>query len=126
MVIIYAVSYLIAILFVKLSILILYLRLSPYPGFRVMVSIVMVVTVVYSLTFSFLIIFRCSSVAMAWNVKITHGSCISVKTIAVINGIINSTTDFAILLLPIPFLWPLSLPKRQRIALVLIYMTSSL
>jgi hypothetical protein len=83
MVIIYAVFYIISVLFIKLSILLFYLRLSPYRMFRILVSIVMIVVVVYCLTGMFQIIFRCRPVAKAWNITITHGSCASVKNIAV-------------------------------------------
>jgi hypothetical protein len=82
--------------------------------------------IAYSLVSVLLIIFRCHPLRKAWDVRVTHGSCISIQTVAVVDGYFNIVTDFSLLLLPIFILWGLLIPMRQKVLIAFILMTSSL
>jgi len=122
----YTALYVTSIGLVKFSILLLYHRLSRKRSFRLTVYALLFLIVAYSLATIFLVIFRCHPISKAWDITITYGSCLSIKTISITNGFFNVITDITILILPIPIAWGLFLPKRQKILIVLMLMTSSL
>ncbi|KAG4434880.1 hypothetical protein IFR05_009640 [Cadophora sp. M221] len=111
---------------VKLSILLLYLRLSPYQSFRIMVWIVVTTTVIYSFLGSFQFVFNCQPIAKNWDPTITKGKCIDVPRILMAHGSVNVTTDVAMLVLPIALVRKLTIPMRQRVALAGLFMTGTL
>jgi len=124
-VIAYAILYQTSICFIKLSILLFYLRLSPYRIFQVVVYILIILTISYTIVLIFQIIFRCHPIAKGWDITITYGSCLSIRFVSNLNGIVNVTTDCIMLSLPIPLIWTLRVPKRQKCLIALILMTSS-
>ncbi|KAH6704201.1 hypothetical protein BKA61DRAFT_493526 [Leptodontidium sp. MPI-SDFR-AT-0119] len=111
---------------VKLSILVLYLRLSPYRSFRIAVWVVVTTTVLYSFLGSFQFVFNCQPIAKNWDLTITGGKCIDVTKIMMTHGSINITTDIAMLVLPIPLVRKLKLPMKQKVALAGLFMTGTL
>jgi hypothetical protein len=115
-----------SICFIKLSILIFYLRLSPYRIFQATVYILIILVISYTIVLVFQIIFRCHPIAKAWDITITNGYCLSVRLVSNINGVIDATTDCIMLFLPIPLIWRLRVAKRQKFLIALILMTSSL
>ncbi|KAI9790932.1 MAG: hypothetical protein M1816_004693 [Peltula sp. TS41687] len=54
------------------------------------------------------------------------GKCINVLAAGVAGSVINIFTDFVILLLPMPMVWRLRLPMRQKIAVIGIFATGAL
>lgn len=117
--------YLICILFIKLSILLLYLRLSPYRTFKAAVWFTIILTVGYCLSGAFQFIFRCDPVAKAWDITIPYGWCYSNRAIVIRNGVLDCLSDIIMLILPIPFLYKLRVPLKEKVALELLLMTSS-
>jgi hypothetical protein len=115
-----------SICFIKLSILTFYLRLSVYKMFRAVVYILIILVISYTIVLVFQIIFRCHPIAKAWDITLTYGYCLSVRLVANINGVIDVITDCTMLFLPIPLIWRLRVPRKQKFLIVLILMTSSL
>ncbi|KAH6701291.1 hypothetical protein BKA61DRAFT_204051 [Leptodontidium sp. MPI-SDFR-AT-0119] len=113
-------------MFVKMSLLLLYLRLSQYPTFRIMVYMVMVTTVMYSLLGSFQFLFNCRPIAKNWDITITYGSCIEMSKIFAVHGGLNIATDIAMLILPVIMVRKLQLPRREKVALAGLFMTGTL
>src|SRR3954447_22225370 len=111
---------------VKLSILLLYLRLSPYQPFRIAVWVVITTTVIYSFLGSFEFLFNCQPIAKNWDLTITTGKCIDVTKILMTHGSINIVTDLAMLVLPITLVRKLQLPMKQKVALAGLFMTGTL
>jgi len=124
-VIAYAILYQMAICFIKLSILGFYLRLSPYRMFQAAVYILIVLVISYSIILVFQIIFRCHPIPKAWDITITTGYCLSVNLVSNLNGFFDATTDCIMLFLPIPLIWRLKVPRKQKFLIALILMTSS-
>ncbi|KAL8784736.1 MAG: hypothetical protein Q9195_008918 [Heterodermia aff. obscurata] len=52
-----------------------------------------------------------------------RGNCISIRKLLLINGGINTFTDIALLLLPLPILWRLRASKLQKLVLTAIFIT---
>src|SRR5436190_884766 len=113
-------------MFVKISLLLLYLRLSQYPTFRIMVYMVIAATVTYSLLGSFEFLFNCRPIVKSWDVTITYGSCLEVSKILAVHGGLNIATDIAMLILPVVMVRKLQLPRREKVALAGLFMTGTL
>jgi hypothetical protein len=111
---------------VKLSILLLYLRLSPYQLFRIAVWVVVVATVTYSVLGSFEFVFNCQPIAKNWDITITDGKCINVAKILMTHGSLNIVTDIAMLVLPITLVRKLKMSMKQKVALAALFMTGTL
>ncbi|KAK6528607.1 hypothetical protein TWF281_009845 [Arthrobotrys megalospora] len=67
-----------------------------------------------------LMVNTCRPVPSLWRAE-QPGQCINVQVLYICNIAGNFVVDFAIYLLPIPYLWKLNLPKRQRVNLVVIF-----
>lgn len=59
----------------------------------------------------------------SWIAALGSSKCNQAKTIGVVAGIIGITSDFYILLLPLPAIWKLKLATRKRIGVSLILLT---
>jgi hypothetical protein len=110
----------------KVAILIWYLRFSQGVKLRKFIYVTMVIVVSYSLIATFEWLYACQPIAKLWDLTITHGSCINPNAIYIFSGAMNTATDLTILLLPTVILWNLTLPTRQKIGVVCIFMTGGL
>ncbi|KAF2188516.1 hypothetical protein K469DRAFT_448797, partial [Zopfia rhizophila CBS 207.26] len=113
----------ISIMLTKLSILTLFLRFIPWGNLRVALYIIMAIVVVYSLVTSFVWMYACQPLEKIWDLTVTGGSCINLLKLQVFSGVMNTTTDAAILTLPVLFARKLQLPKRQKIGVMVVLMT---
>jgi hypothetical protein len=104
---------------VKLSILLLYLRLCVTQLPRRLCHILLAFVVAYGIETFFSGIFTCTPVAFFWNSKIKGGKCINKTSIYYANAAINIVTDFALLLLPATILKHLRLPRFQKLVVML-------
>jgi hypothetical protein len=110
---------------VKMSLLLLYLRVSQSQTFRIMVYAA-ITTVIYSLLRSFEFLFGCRPTAKGCDITITYGSCIKVFKVLAVHGGLNIATDIAMLILPIEMVRKLPLPRRENIVLASLFMTRTL
>ncbi|KAK7582992.1 hypothetical protein V3481_012286 [Fusarium oxysporum f. sp. vasinfectum] len=62
---------------------------------------------------------------MAWDITISDGSCIDRMAYFIATLALNVATDLFMLALPIPMLWNVKMPKRQKLGLIGIFMTGS-
>jgi hypothetical protein len=112
-------------MFVKLSLLLFYLQISPATAFRMAVIGLVVVVIGYSLASAFVVVFSCYPVSKSWDITIIGGYCVNLPVFYIANLSLNSVTDFAVLILPIPMLWNVRMPFRQKVAVTAIFMTGS-
>jgi hypothetical protein len=110
----------------KSSILLFYLRLSPHRYFRVITYGLLVIIVIYSLIVSFQFLFACTPMAKFWDMTITKATCIDYRKIWLFNALMNSLTDICMLILPIPMLWPVRIPLRQKMGVTAMLMVGVL
>jgi hypothetical protein len=116
----------ISIMLTKLSILTLFLRFVLWGNPRVAIYIIMVIVIVHSLVASFYWVYACRPIEKYWDPTITSGSCINWFKVAVFGAAMNTTTDAALLIMPVLFLWNLQLPKREKIGVMIVLMTGGL
>ncbi|KAH7067116.1 hypothetical protein FB567DRAFT_259816 [Paraphoma chrysanthemicola] len=117
--------YNISTLFIKVSLCLFYLRLSPFLGFRVAVYAVMVVSIIYSLLAAFGFAWVCQPIEKYWDFSITTGSCINLTAFFLATACINAGTDLTLLVLPLFIIKDLRLPMRRKIGVGLLLMTGS-
>ncbi len=119
-------SYNLCTLFVKLSILSFYLRFSIDRAFRLAVYIVMFITIGYTVPNALLFLYICKPIASYWDWTIADSTCLNQQAVFDAANILNMSTDYMILLLPIWMLRPLRAPLLKKIGIALIVMTGGL
>ena len=105
----------------KASILAQYLRVFSCRTVRLLCYILYVALVPAVLWSIFAGTFLCRPVAKLWNPSIP-GECMSAQTYWLSAAGINIGLDFLVLLLPLPAITSLHLPRRQKICIVLIFL----
>ncbi|EJT76903.1 hypothetical protein GGTG_06817 [Gaeumannomyces tritici R3-111a-1] len=117
-----------SITFSKLSILAFYTRFAGTAGkhHKVAIYTLAIIVLIYGTVTSFQFLFDCQPIEKYWDFTITDGKCIDWIPLMVFNGVMNSLTDAAILILPIWLLWRLRLPLRQRMGVMGVMMTGGL
>ena len=112
------VSYKAAINLVKCCILLLYLRLfHVVRWFRLSCWGLLTVVALYCTASIAATIFQCRPVIRAFD-KDTPGNCIDTAKFWFANAGFSIATDIIILLLPMPLVWKLEVPRMQKAALV--------
>ena len=112
--------YYICVVVTKVAILNLYLRIGVQKAFRRLVwacIAVVTATAIASVTAS---IFQCTPIRKAWDSDI-NGSCIDVNALFFANAGLDIFQDAFIYILSMRMLYPLQVPRRQKIALMLVF-----
>ena len=118
--------------FIKLSILLFYLRVYPSPFIAVRYTVYLFIFLLFAYTIAAVLIlsFLCHPVEAFWTLVMRVGDdCPSQEeferkytTILAI----HVTCDFLVLMLPIPSVWRLPLPRKQKALLVAIFCAGGL
>jgi len=120
------VLYLFAVMFIKISILILYLRLFKVKRlFRYLDFTLMALAIGYCTSLLLAILFGCQPLARTWNSSIP-GKCVKLVAIDFTIGGFNIFTDAAILVLPLPLIWKLQITRARFIGLFAVFSTGVL
>ncbi|KAM0794235.1 hypothetical protein BDR22DRAFT_895349 [Usnea florida] len=123
--------YLPGVFFIKLSILLQYLRIFV-PNRKGNLALFVAVQICiwsifsYSVIYLFLNIFMCDPREKLWDPLISTGHCYNTSASWESSGILNVVSDFAILLLPMPCLWRLQIPMRNKILIMGVFATGLL
>jgi hypothetical protein len=64
--------------------------------------------------------------AKFWDLSIQDGSCIDPSRIWVFNAVMNSFTDIFMLFLPILMMWNVQIARRQKFAVIGIFLMGGL
>lgn len=118
-----SIHYGITICIVKLSVLWLYRRVFS-PSRHGLLDICIVTLIAFLIGF-----YAATNLAKVWQciprekIWITNlpGKCIDVSTLLNVSGIVNTVTDFIILLLPVKAVWGLNLKAKKKITVVLVF-----
>ncbi|KAK4186371.1 hypothetical protein QBC35DRAFT_387350 [Podospora australis] len=121
--------YVFAMGFVKVSLLVFYLRVDPRKWMRYTIWFIMFTVIGLTVATALICIFECWPPATYWDVAAqlsgeAASKCMDIsrrQTFFEANGIINIVQDTAIYLLPIPMFWKLQVPKRQKAALLFLF-----
>ncbi|KAJ5562498.1 Integral membrane protein [Penicillium sp. DV-2018c] len=109
-----------AVLCAKASILLQYFRVFPTKRMRIICWIMITVLGVYGTWAIISAFFNCVPVAKFWDTSL-KGFCLSKKGLWFSNASMHIATDIAILIIPIPALMAVDLPRRQKIALMIMF-----
>ncbi|TDZ27836.1 Satratoxin biosynthesis SC1 cluster protein 4 [Colletotrichum spinosum] len=108
----------------KMSLLILYLRLSPDRAFRIVVVSFIAFTAAYALAYLFVIVFSCRPIEASWDVTTRSGAtCIDKNTVYLVLSATNIAMDIVCLVLPLKIIMPLQMPNRQKWSLIALFAT---
>ncbi|ROV92972.1 hypothetical protein VMCG_08978 [Cytospora schulzeri] len=116
--------YILGMSFVKVALLVFYLRLDPRRPMRLGLYIFTGVIVVFNIISFFILAFSCSPPAMFWGDVVAGGKCMKAKSLLDfynVNGILNIIIDLGIYLLPIPMVWAIRMPFKQKLGVVGIF-----
>ncbi|KAK2605492.1 hypothetical protein N8I77_008325 [Diaporthe amygdali] len=107
----------------KLSMLALIYRVVSADNSRYRYVVLALATVVLTdgLIFFFITTFQCRPVSDYWTISFTPQKCINEELHLLAAGCINTTTDFLIVLLPIPYVVRLKLPRKQQLIIVSLF-----
>ena len=114
------------ILFIKLSILALYVRIfGRLVYLRRLAYGFGIFTACWSIMVIFVVAFQCHPAQFNWN-KTINGTCINQWVFFVTGSTPNVVTDFAILFIPLPAVWALNMRTAQRVSIMGIFLLGSL
>jgi hypothetical protein len=114
-------------LFLKSSIILLYVRLFPTRTFRRVSWGIWTYTLLWTISALGASTFECTPVSYFWN-KDQKGHCIpnALRTVSFTNGLLSFVGDLFILCMPVPMIWDLQLNLRKKIALSGIFLVGIL
>ncbi|KAK1481676.1 integral membrane protein [Colletotrichum tamarilloi] len=111
----------------KLSLLFLYLRLSPDRSSRIIVTSLIGIVIAYSVAYQLLSIFGCRPIYASWDTEaLQTAHCVDKETICMILSIAEIIMDVVILLLPLKIVIPLQMARRQKVSVILMFATGIL
>ncbi|KAF9891614.1 hypothetical protein FE257_003625 [Aspergillus nanangensis] len=102
--------------FTKCSVLVFYMRIFPSRNFHLAVWSIVFIAAGYAVASILANIFSCNPIAMSWDATITDGTCMNRPVFYFANAGLGIFTDFATVVVPIPWLRRLQMPMRQKIA----------
>ncbi|KAL7816919.1 hypothetical protein V8C44DRAFT_267612 [Trichoderma aethiopicum] len=117
------VTYVINMMFIKLSIGIFLLRVSARKVYNYIICISLAIIAVWSLAIFFYDIFQCSPVQKQWDFRIKGGKCASPDDIiaaAYAISVMTIASDWLYALLPIPMLWSVKMTSQAKATVILI------
>ncbi|KAH8904863.1 hypothetical protein BR93DRAFT_938950 [Coniochaeta sp. PMI_546] len=115
--------YVTALSLTKVSILFFYLKVFPGRGFRYCVYTLIGLNVCYAVVFDLLLAFQCNPIAGAWLSwdGTYHAKCISINLLGWSAAAINIVLDLAVITLPLPELFRLSMSLRKKIQIIMMF-----
>ncbi|GME25712.1 hypothetical protein GTA08_BOTSDO11303 [Neofusicoccum parvum] len=116
----FQIAYLVDLLFVKFSILCFYCAICDQKWFRTVIYCMMGIVGSFTIAMAFVNAFECPNPSDAFTVEIIMaglGSCRDLHSMYFAQAGFNIASDVVIMLIPVPLLARLQMPKSRRIAL---------
>ncbi|KAF3768830.1 hypothetical protein M406DRAFT_107592 [Cryphonectria parasitica EP155] len=117
------VIYNITLLFTKLTLFFQFYRVirqTSWGGLKMFNACAMSIIAAWQFAQIFVQVFACVPVEAAWD-QTVKGVCQSILVTRTMNSVGNIVTDFIILLLPLPIIWRLALPRKSKYAVIGIF-----
>ncbi|KAL7797535.1 hypothetical protein V8C37DRAFT_279492 [Trichoderma ceciliae] len=117
------VTYVINMMFIKMSIGIFLLRVSARRVYNWIICVSLAMIMIWSLVIFFYDIFQCSPVQKQWDFRIQGGKCASPDDIiaaAYAISVMTIASDWLYALLPIPMLWSVKMTSQAKATVILI------
>ena len=118
--------YLAAVVFPKLAILAIYLRVFVQTHFRTACYILAMLVIANWVGNTVALLSMCKPLQYFWDHTITGGHCFHIKERSCWASLINIITDVAMLVLPLPFIWKIHTSRSVKIGLTITFATGSL
>ena len=115
-----SIAYSSAITFTKCAIIASYLRIFPNRNFRMVMFLVGFVVISFWIASVFAIVFTCVPVQASWDFTI-QGKCFPVVTFFYVYAGFNIATDIILCVAPMPLLWAMNLPTRQKFIVCILF-----
>ncbi|KAI0601368.1 hypothetical protein F4775DRAFT_541873 [Biscogniauxia sp. FL1348] len=116
----------VAMTFVRLSILSLYIHIfSLHDRFRIACYVLMAAAVSWGVAVFILLALDCQPFAFNWDKTIPGGYCVNIAASYLSAHVINLTIDSSIAFLPTPVLWGLHMPLRRKIGITILFALGS-
>ncbi|KAK6958411.1 hypothetical protein Daesc_001211 [Daldinia eschscholtzii] len=119
------VIWVIAMLLVKITILLQYLRIFTTPGVRDFTfwasHALLYLNIAYYIAFTFIQMFPCNPRQMFWDKTITDGHCMDIFAANVSGAVVCLVSDLAILVLPQRILFKLNVRTSRKIGLCILF-----
>ncbi|SPB47656.1 unnamed protein product [Aspergillus niger] len=104
----------------KLSLIFLYRRLFPTHTYRILLILTLIFVIITGLWMVLSTLIFCIPINAFWDTSIPH-TCLPEDVVWCLNAAFQITTDLILVVLPLPILANLNLPKRQKAALLVIF-----
>lgn len=105
----------------KVSILLLYHRLSVSASFRIWVKALIAFNIALTVSIFVADLLQCTPLAFVWDKTIPGGKCMNQQAFFVGSAVLNIISDCAVLVLPIPMVWGMQTNTRKKIALIFLF-----
>ena len=105
---------------IKISILLLYLRLFPGPKIRLYVKAIIMLVYTGFTVLTTLWIFMCHPVSRAWELS-SSGECLDKSKLFRATALFGLVVNVIIIALPMPIIWKLHMSLRKRLAVLGIF-----
>jgi hypothetical protein len=113
---------------IKLSVLFFFRRIFRVRAFIIANNIVIGLTVAWGISYTFALAFQCVPVSTLWDkLESEYGNhCVMVLPFYLSFAFSDLILDVIIFILPIPHLWNLVMPTRQKVGVATIFLLGSL
>lgn len=118
--------YEIGVMFPKLSVLALYLRIFSTRETRMATHILQVIVVLIPIALLSASLAQCQPLAYTWDKSIQGGTCFDIPAYYQAMSPPNVATDLAMLILPLPQVWSLDIPRVRKFGVTLVFLMGSL
>ncbi|KAI1878992.1 hypothetical protein JX265_003169 [Neoarthrinium moseri] len=109
-----------ALTFTRVAVLFFYLKVFPMRSFQLYAYILMALTFAYGIGYGAALIFQCIPIEGAWRSwnGEYHAKCININQLGWSAAAINVVLDLATIILPLPFLFRLSMSWKKKIQVI--------
>ncbi|KAM3523468.1 hypothetical protein NHJ13051_005071 [Beauveria bassiana] len=107
--------------FTKLSLLCIYLQLSPQRCFRLATWLSIVLVALYTVAIAIIMLFHCNPVRKAFDLRIQTGACLDAGILYMATAASNILTDVMLFLLPTPMVLRLEMDRAQKMGAIAIF-----
>lgn len=114
------VTWLLGTIFIKFAILWMYTRIFATAQFKRWSRILMGVVGAYGVAFLILFMSRCTPMSQQW-APVEGGHCRDITIDQIVSVTINIVVDIAMTALPMPALWGLQMPLRNKVAVTAMF-----
>ncbi|KAF6807433.1 hypothetical protein CSOJ01_08162 [Colletotrichum sojae] len=111
--------------FTKLSLLTVYLQLSPQGWYRVCIWVTIIFVGTSTATITFALFIHCAPIRKAYDIRVDGGTCLDASFLYMANTSVSMFTDVIMFLLPIPMIYRLRLGIWQKLGAMLMFSIGS-